>query len=119
MTHNELVLVLDYGAQYSQLIARRVREAGVYSELHPCTLPLERIRALRPRGIILSGSPYSTYEPGAPLSSPGVFDLGIPVLGICYGLQLIAYQLGGEVDTAARREYGQAFLTIDDATDLF
>jgi len=119
MAHNELVLVLDYGAQYSQLIARRVREAGVYSELHPCTLPLDRIAALRPKGIILSGSPYSTYEPGAPLSSPGVFDLGIPVLGICYGLQLIAYQLGGEVDTAARREYGHAFLTIDDATDLF
>ncbi|HUI10157.1 MAG TPA: glutamine-hydrolyzing GMP synthase [Bacteroidota bacterium] len=119
MTHNELVLVLDYGAQYSQLIARRVREAGVYSELHPCTLSLERIRELHPRGIILSGGPFSTYEPGAPLSSPGIFDLGIPVLGICYGLQLIAYQLGGEVDTAARREYGQAFLTIDDATDLF
>ena len=119
MAHNELVLVLDYGAQYSQLIARRVREAGVYSELHPCTLPLEKIAALRPKGIILSGSPHSTYEPGAPLSSPGVFDLGIPVLGICYGLQLIAYQLGGEVDTAARREYGEAFLTIDDASDLF
>jgi len=119
MAHNDLVLVLDYGAQYSQLIARRVREAGVYSELHPCTLSLERIQALHPRGIILSGGPYSTYEPGAPLSSPGVFELGVPVLGICYGLQLIAYQLGGEVDTAARREYGQAFLTIDDATDLF
>jgi GMP synthase (glutamine-hydrolysing) len=119
MIHNELVLVLDYGAQYSQLIARRVREAGVYSELHPCTLPLERIRALRPRGIILSGSPHSAYEEGAPLSSPGIFSLGVPVLGICYGLQLIAYQLGGEVDRAARREYGQAFLTVDDAGDLF
>ncbi len=119
MTHNELVLVLDYGAQYSQLIARRVREAGVYSELHPCTISVERIRALRPKGIILSGSPHSAYEAGAPLSSPEVFSLGIPVLGICYGLQLIAYQLGGEVDRAARREYGQAVLTVDDAGDLF
>jgi GMP synthase (glutamine-hydrolysing) len=119
MIHNELVLVLDYGAQYSQLIARRVREAGVYSELHPCTIPVDRIRALNPRGIILSGSPHSAYEEGAPLSSPEVFSLGIPVLGICYGLQLIAYQLGGEVDKAARREYGQALLTIDDAGDLF
>jgi GMP synthase (glutamine-hydrolysing) len=119
MIHNELILVLDYGAQYSQLIARRVREAGVYSELHPCTIPVERIAALRPKGIILSGSPYSAYEEGAPVSSPGVFSLGIPVLGICYGLQLIAYQLGGEVDRAARREFGQAVLTVDDATDLF
>ena len=119
MIHNELVLVLDYGAQYSQLIARRVREAGVYSELHPCTIPVDRIRALNPRGIILSGSPHSAYEEGAPLSSPEVFSLGIPVLGICYGLQLIAYQLGGEVDRAARREYGQALLTVDDAGDLF
>jgi GMP synthase (glutamine-hydrolysing) len=119
MIHNELILVLDYGGQYSQLIARRVREAGVYSELHPCTIPIDRIVALRPKGIILSGSPHSAYEEGAPLSSPGVFALGIPVLGICYGLQLIAYQLGGEVDRAARREYGQAVLTVDDAGDLF
>ena len=119
MIHKELVLVLDYGAQYSQLIARRVREAGVYSELHPCTIPLERIRALGPKGIILSGSPHSAYDEGAPVSSPGVFSLGIPVLGICYGLQLIAHQLGGEVDRAARREYGPAVLTVDDDADLF
>jgi GMP synthase (glutamine-hydrolysing) len=119
MTHNELVLVLDYGAQYSQLIARRVREAGVYSELHPCTISVEHISALKPKGIILSGSPYSAYEEGAPVSSAGVFSLGIPVLGICYGLQLIAYQLGGEVDRAARREFGLAVLTVDDTDDLF
>jgi GMP synthase (glutamine-hydrolysing) len=119
MIHNELVIVLDYGAQYSQLIARRVREAGVYSELHPCTIPIERIRALAPKGIILSGSPHSAYDEGAPVSSPGVFSLGIPVLGICYGLQLIAHQLGGEVDRAARREFGKAVLTVDDAADLF
>ncbi|MBP1679340.1 MAG: synthase, large subunit, partial [Bacteroidetes bacterium] len=119
MTHPELVLILDYGSQYSQLIARRVRELGVYSELHPYNLPLDVIRERKPKGIILSGSPHSTYEPGAPLSTPEIFGLGIPVLGICYGLQLIAYQLGGEVDPAARREYGHAMLQVDDRTDLF
>jgi GMP synthase (glutamine-hydrolysing) len=119
MRHNELLLVLDYGSQYSQLIARRVRELGVYSELHPFNISLDRIRQLAPKGIILSGSPHSAYETGAPLSSPEIFGLGIPVLGICYGLQLMAFQLGGEVDTAARREYGQADLSVDDNTDLF
>lgn len=119
MKHDELILVLDFGAQYAQLIARRVRELGVYSELLPFNTPVERIRSMKPRGIILSGSPYSTYEPDAPHSDPALFELGIPILGICYGLQLIAYQLGGEVDKAARREYGQAELVIDDAEDLF
>jgi GMP synthase (glutamine-hydrolysing) len=119
MTHAELVLILDYGAQYSQLIARRVRELGVYSELHPYNISLDRIRELNPKGIILSGSPYSTYEHAAPLSTSELFTLGIPILGICYGLQLIAFQLGGEVDKAARREYGHADLTIDDRSDLF
>ena len=119
MTHSELVLILDYGAQYSQLIARRIRELGVYSELHPFNIPLEKIKALRPAGIILSGSPSSVYDPGAPISDPAVFSLGVPILGICYGLQLLAFQLGGEVDKAARREYGHAELVIDDDTDLF
>ena len=119
MTHSELVLVLDYGAQYAQLIARRVRELGVYSELYPFNVSLDKIRSLKPKGIILSGSPHSTYDKGAPHSDPAIFELGIPILGICYGLQLIAYQLGGEVDKAARREYGHADLTIDDQSDLF
>jgi GMP synthase (glutamine-hydrolysing) len=119
MVHSELLLILDYGSQYSQLIARRVRELGVYSELHPFNIPLECIRSLKPRGIILSGSPHSTYEAGAPISPPALFALGVPVLGICYGLQLIASQLGGEVDRAARREYGHAELAIDDSGDLF
>jgi GMP synthase (glutamine-hydrolysing) len=119
MTHKETIFILDYGSQYSQLIARRVRELGVFSELHPFSIPLETIKAARPKGIILSGSPHSTYEEGAPLSSPEIFELGIPVLGICYGLQLIARQLGGEVDMAARREYGHADLVVDDAADLF
>ncbi len=118
MTHSDLILVLDYGAQYAQLIARRVRELGVYSELHPFNISIEAIRKLQPKGIILSGSPHSTYDAGAPHSDPKIFELGVPVLGICYGLQLIGYQLGGEVDKAARREYGSAELIIDDASDL-
>jgi GMP synthase (glutamine-hydrolysing) len=119
MRHAETVFVLDYGGQYSQLIARRVRELGVYSELHPFNISLENIRSSRPAGIILSGSPYSVYDPGAPISSRELFDLGIPILGICYGLQLIAHQLGGEVDKAARREYGHAMLVIEKQEDLF
>ncbi len=119
MTHSELVLVLDFGAQYAQLIARRVRELGVYSEVYPFDIPLDKIKSLSPKGIILSGSPHSAYEHDAPHSDPRLFDLGIPVLGICYGLQLIAYQLGGEVDKAARREFGHADLMIDDQSDLF
>lgn len=119
MTHTERIVILDFGSQYSQLIARRVRELGVYSELHPFNISIEKIKALRPKGIILSGSPYSTYDPDAPIPSPEIFALGIPILGICYGLQLIAHQLGGEVDRAAQREYGHAELIIDDASDLF
>jgi GMP synthase (glutamine-hydrolysing) len=119
MAQKELVLILDYGSQYSQLIARRVRELGVYSELHPFNTPLEKIREMKPKGIILSGSPYSAYEEKAPISSPEIFDLGLPVLGICFGLQLIGFQLGGGVDKAARREYGFAELQIDNSSDLF
>jgi len=119
MEHSELVLILDFGAQYSQLIARRVRELGVYSELHPFSLPVDKIRALNPKGIILSGGPASVYDSGAPHSTPELFTLGIPVLGICYGLQMIAYQLGGQVDTSAKHEYGHAEVMIDDDADLF
>ena len=119
MQHSELILILDFGSQYSQLIARRVRELGVYSELHPYHLSAERITALKPKGIIFSGGPASVYEPGAPHSVPEIFSLGIPVLGICYGLQIVAYQLGGRVDTSAKREFGRAEVIIDDQSDLF
>ncbi|HUL42970.1 MAG TPA: glutamine-hydrolyzing GMP synthase [Bacteroidota bacterium] len=119
MQHSELILILDFGSQYSQLIARRVRELGVYSELHPYHLSVERIVALNPKGIILSGGPSSVYDPGAPHSAPEIFSLGIPILGICYGLQMLAYQLGGKVDTSAKREFGRAEVTIDDESDLF
>jgi GMP synthase (glutamine-hydrolysing) len=119
MEHTERILILDFGAQYSQLITRRVRELGVYSELHPYDLSIEAIRRFRPKGIILSGGPSSVYEAGAPHSSREIFELGVPILGICYGLQMIAYQLGGQVDVSAQREYGAAEVTVDDATDLF
>jgi len=119
VTHPEAILVLDFGSQYTQLIARRIRELGVYSELHPFNFPVERIRELKPRGIILSGGPSSVYEADAPHSSPELFNLGIPILGICYGLQVIAYQLGGQVDMSTKKEFGSAELLIDDTSDLF
>ena len=113
------VLILDFGAQYTQLIARRIREQRVYSEIHPCTLPLERIRALSPIAIVLSGGPQSVYEPGAPTVDSGIFELGVPVLGICYGMQLTCRLLGGEVERADKREYGPARITIDRSEGLF
>ncbi len=118
MKHSELILVLDFGSQYTQLIARRVRELGVYSEIHPFNVPVEKILQLKPVGIILSGGPSSVYEEAAPKPSPKVLELGVPVLGICYGLQLIADQLGGKVDASARREFGKAILKIDKGDDL-
>ena len=117
--HAETILVLDFGSQYTQLIARRIRELGVYSEIQPFSFPIEKIRERRPLGIVLSGGPSSVYEDGSPHAPAEVFGIGIPVLGICYGLQLIAYQLGGKVDSSARREFGKARLTIDARNDLF
>ena len=87
---NERILILDFGGQYDQLIARRVRELKVYCELKPWTAPLDEIKAFQPAGIIFTGGPHSVYEPGAPTADPGIFDLGVPILGICYGCQLMA-----------------------------
>ncbi len=101
-----LVLILDFGSQYTQLIARRIREQHVYCEIHPCTMPLDRVRALAPRAVILSGGPSSVFEEGAPTVDRGVFELGVPVLGICYGMQLFSHLLGGTVKPAPEREYG-------------
>jgi GMP synthase (glutamine-hydrolysing) len=115
----DLILILDFGSQYTQLIARRVREQKVYSEIHPFNLPIARIRDLAPRGIILSGGPSSSYDAGAPRISTELYDLGIPVLGICYGVQLTALLLGGQVAPAERREYGRATLRVKDPSDLF
>ncbi|HEX7024330.1 MAG TPA: glutamine-hydrolyzing GMP synthase, partial [Gemmatimonadales bacterium] len=112
MTHPHGILILDYGSQYTQLIARRVREAHVYSEIHPPTRTLDWIREWGPDGIILSGGPSSVYDPGAPLADPALLDMGIPVLGLCYGMQLVAHLAGSTVKGAARREYGRAALTV-------
>ncbi|MCL4514818.1 MAG: gamma-glutamyl-gamma-aminobutyrate hydrolase family protein, partial [Firmicutes bacterium] len=115
----EKIVILDFGAQYSQLIARRVRECHVYSEIVPFDVSLEELRAMQASGIILSGGPSSVYGQGAPVSDPGIFGLGVPVLGICYGMQLMAHQLGGEVFPARKREYGRTGLTVSDYGDLF
>lgn len=109
---SEMILVLDFGGQYNQLIARRVRENHVYCEVHSHTLPLERIRALAPRGIILTGGPNSVYGKDAVAAPKELFSLGIPVLGICYGAQLMAHLLGGHVETAPTSEYGRAEVVI-------
>lgn len=119
MKHTEFVLVLDFGSQYTQLIARRVRELGVYSEIHPFNYSIEKILSARPSGIILSGGPSSVYEGTAPHVQKGLFELGIPVLGICYGLQLMTHLSGGRVDSSSRREFGRAELEILDQSDLF
>ena len=108
------VLVVDFGAQYAQLIARRVREANVYSELVPHSMPVEEMLAKDPQAIILSGGPASVFEPGAPSIDKKVFESGVPVLGICYGFQVMAHELGGDVDKAALGEYGKTETVIDD-----
>jgi len=115
----ERVLVLDFGSQYAQLIARRVREQHVYCEIVRHDITAERIAELRPKGVILSGGPSSVYQEGAPRIDPGVFSLGIPVLGICYGMQLACDSLGGHVGRASSREYGRASCEILDADSLF
>jgi GMP synthase (glutamine-hydrolysing) len=114
----ERVLVLDFGSQYAQLIARRVREHQVYCEIIRHDLPAEQIRRYQPRGLILSGGPASVYEPGAPRCDDGLFRLGVPVLGICYGMQLACQALGGQVESAKAREYGRARCTVVREDDL-
>ena len=118
-TFFDKILILDFGSQYTQLIARRVRECQIYSEIHPYDIPVEKVKSLAPKGIILSGGPASVYEKNAPLSDPGILRMGIPILGICYGMQLIAQQMGGEVVRSEKREYGRAKLTLDRGGKLF
>lgn len=115
----EMVVVLDFGAQYTQLIARRVRECKVYCEIVPSDTPLEAVLARKPIGIVFSGGPSSCYEPGAPEVDPAIYEAGVPLLGICYGMQLMARQLGGTVLPGDRREYGKTPLDVQDTSDLF
>jgi GMP synthase (glutamine-hydrolysing) len=114
----ETIVILDFGSQYTQLIARRVRELNVYCEIHPYNISPEALRALQPRGLILSGGPSSVYDEDAPHSSGEVLGLGVPVLGICYGLQLMSYFLGGKVEPSPRREYGAAQLRVTAESQL-
>jgi GMP synthase (glutamine-hydrolysing) len=116
---HDRILILDFGSQYTQLIARRVREGRVYSQILPCTASLAEIKAYRPKGIILSGGPSSVYDRHAPTVPKKLFDLGVPFLSICYGMQLVTHVLEGEVAKATHREYGRAELLIDDTSDLF
>ncbi len=118
-TSQEKIIVLDFGSQYTQLIARRIRESRVYSEIHPFNITVDELRALAPQGIILSGAPASVYDDDAPLIAHEIFELGVPVLGICYGMQLTSHMLQGTVAAHAKREYGRADLIIDKAEDLF
>ncbi len=113
------ILVLDFGSQTTQLIARRVREAQVYCEIHPYNISIDKIKAMSPRGIILSGGPSSVYDEDAPKIGKEIFDLGLPVLGICYGMQLISLLFGGVVERSDHREYGHAKLIIDDPDEIF
>jgi GMP synthase (glutamine-hydrolysing) len=119
MAREELVLVLDYGSQYTQLIARRIRESHVYCEIHPFNLPVAKIREMAPKAIVMSGGPSSVYAPNAPSAETALFDLGIPILGICYGVHLMAHLLGGKVEPAAAREYGPAEVRIDEPVGMF
>ncbi len=116
---HQRILILDFGSQYTQLIARRVREQGVYSEIHPFNLPLSQISQMKPIGVILSGGPSSCYDEGAPTVTPSLYDIGVPILGICYGAQLTARLLGGQVERADKHEYGHAEITVHKAEGLF
>jgi GMP synthase (glutamine-hydrolysing) len=117
--HAEKILILDFGSQYTQLIARRIRELHVYCEIHPCTIPMEKIRAFGAKGIVLSGGPASVEAAGAPLIDKAVFDLGVPVLGICYGLQLMAKLLGGRMAPGVHAEYGPADIEVVEPLGIF
>ncbi|OXM13986.1 glutamine-hydrolyzing GMP synthase [Paenibacillus herberti] len=115
---NEMIVVLDFGGQYNQLIARRIRDLGVYSELLPYNTPASKLRELAPKGIVFSGGPASVYEENSPMVDPEIFELGLPIFGICYGMQLMSHQLKGKVQRAGKREYGRADVTFLEGADL-
>src|SRR5699024_9750583 len=115
----ELILVIDYGSQYNQLITRRIRDLGVYSDLHNPSITIEEIKELNPKGIILSGGPKSVYAEDAYTADPAIFELDIPVLGICYGMQLLTQMLGGEVVPSDEKEFGSTEININTDSALF
>ena len=115
----EMIVVLDFGGQYNQLIARRVRECNVYCEVHPYNMDLDKLKSMNPKGIIFTGGPNSVYGEGSPLCDPAVFELGVPILGICYGSQLMAHMLGGKVATAPVSEYGKTEVDVDTSSVIF
>ena len=117
--HGSKILILDFGSQYTQVIARRVRECQVYSQIVKYDTPAAELRAMGARGIILSGGPASVYAPDAPQPDPALFDLGLPVLGICYGLQLMFFHLGGKVEASSKREYGAGTLHVEGVSMRF
>lgn len=117
--HNERILIIDFGAQYTQLIARNVREAGVYCEIYPFDAPIDEVVAFKPKGIILSGGPESVTDLQPPSANKKLFELGLPVLGICYGMQTMAAQLGGQVENSDHKEFGHAKLTLNETCELF
>src|SRR5699024_9289232 len=119
MEQNEMILVLDFGSQYNQLITRRIREHGVYSELHSHKITADTVRQMNPKGIILSGGPHSVYDDNSFRCAPEIFELGIPILGICYGMQLMALHFSGEVSKASNRGYGKAEIHLDNNPILF
>lgn len=119
MENNEMILVLDFGSQYNQLITRRIREFGVYSELHTHKLTAEAIKKMNPKGIILSGGPHSVYDENSFRCDEEIFDLDIPILGICYGMQLMAVHYGGKVEKSKNREYGKALINLNEEPTLF
>ena len=119
MSESQRILIFDFGSQFTQLIARRVREAHVFCEIHPSTRDLAWIKAFKPKGIILSGGPASVYDEGAPSIDKGVFELGVPVLGVCYGMQLMAHLTGGKVSPSGEREFGRAEIEVVGQDDLF
>ena len=119
MKSKELILILDFGGQYNQLIARRVRECNVYPEVVPFNISIEKIKEKNPKGIIFTGGPASVYGENSPKCAEGIFELGIPVLGICYGMQLMSHELGGKVKSATTREYGETTVNIDNTSPLF
>ena len=119
MKNKETIIILDFYSQFNQLIARRVRECNVYSEVLPYDTPIEKIKQINPKGIIFTGGPASVYEKDAPCCDKEIFDLGIPILGICYGMQLMSQNLGGNVEKGTKKEYGETEVNLDNGSPLF